>query len=369
MTEEAQTTAPAEPTPFAETPAPAPEPAAEPTNDAAPPADKPTFKSRRQAIEEAFAKDADTNDEGKTTSDPAKPAEDGPARGPDGKFVAKDGEKPATDAPQDGQKPADAAKAAEDGKSPLSEPPSRFSADAKAAWKDAPEPVKGEIKRAITELESGLRQKDEQLEPLKPYFDLAKQHGVTVHDTLGRYIQMEQVLRQNPQQGLALVAQRLGMTPQDMIQALGGQAPQGEAATANEKDRMIVSLRQEIDGLKSQIGQVSTSVQQSREQAVMQQVQDFAASKPRFAELEGEILRLLQTGYASDLADAYEKAERLNPAPAPAAPPPPTTPPPQTRPARSVTGAPTSGSNPANRQPSTTRREAILRAAGASGLA
>ncbi|MEM9523127.1 MAG: hypothetical protein AAF982_03900, partial [Pseudomonadota bacterium] len=78
--------------------------------------------------------------------------------------------------------------------------------------------------------------------------------------------------------------------------------------------------------------------------------------------------RLLETGYASDLRDAYDKADRLNPAPHPAAsaaPPPPV----QTRPALSITGAPGAGSDPDARRASKTRSEAIARGFSRAGLA
>jgi hypothetical protein len=337
---------PAAPSPQ-ETPA-APEAPAEPKVEAA--GDKP--RTRREALEAAL---------NKVSEEPKAETSEGPARGPDGKFLPKDATAAPT-APLEAPKAPEAKPDSQEAKTPLSDPPTRFSADAKAAWKDAPEPVKGEIKRAITELETGLKRYQQVVEPLKPYVEMAQKQGTTVHEALGNYVRMEQMLRQNPAQGLRALAQNMGITPADVASMLTGQAaPQG-----NDKDREIIALRNEIQGLKQQFGQVSQTVQQTRTQAIEQSVQDFAAKNPRFDELADEIARMLQTGYASDLQDAYAKADRLNPAPQPPAFVPPPTP--QTRPALSVTGAPSSGSNPANRQPSATRREALMRAMGAAGL-
>lgn len=373
MTEEALSPAPAAPETVSEAPAaPSPQetPAAPEREQAAPVAaagEKP--RSRREAIEAALAKVSEDDSKSRPEGQKTEATGDQP-RGPDGKFLPKDGEKPAEAAqkPVDGQKAPEAAKPPADDKSPLSEPPSRFSADAKAAWKDAPDAIKGEVKRALNELEGGLQKYRQTVEPLKPFLDMAQKSGTTVHEALSRYVTMEQALRTNPAQGLRVLAQNMGMTPADMAAILTGQAPQGEAAQTNAKDREIVGLRQQIGQLQQQLQSLGQTVQTTQQTAIEREVQSFAAQHPRFDELAPEITRMLQTGYASDLKDAYEKADRLNPAPQPAAPPPPA-PAPQPRPALSVTGAPSSGSNPGNRQPSTTRREALARAMQASGLA
>lgn len=355
MTDELQDTAPAEPTPISEGQQEAvqdqtPDPKAdEPKAEAAP------KKSLRESLEAAF----DQVDDGEGADDTASTER---LRGPDGKFIAKDGEPDA--APAEAE---DKQQAAPD-KAKLSEAPSRFSPDAKQAWAEAPESVRGEINRAIQEMESGLQQKDQALEPLKPYIDMAEKHGTTVHDALGNYVRMEEALRQDPASGLKQLAQNLGMSPQDMAGLLTGQqAEQGAQQPEGAKDREIATLKQELEQIKGQVGQVTQTQQEAQQKEIMAQVDAFAKDKPRFEELAPEIQRMLETGYASDLADAYEKAEKMNPSQlaAQAAPANPA----HTRQPRSVTGAPNAGSNPGNRQPSKDPREAISRAFGQAGLA
>lgn len=320
----------------------------------------PAPSSRRDSIQKAFEsldmdENAEASEEASTTPPDAERL-----RGPDGKFIAKgkasdDAEGLAAAKVQDGAQPA------------LSDPPSRFSPDAKEAWKDAPDAVKGEIKRAITEMENGLAQKDAQIAPLKPFFDMAQQHGTTVETALGNYVRMEQLLAKDMTAGLTELAKNFGMTLDQMIERATGKAPQG-AAAEGAKDQHISELQKQIQTLQQQIGGVTKTVQQSTEQAALKSVQDFAVDKPRFEELAPEITRMLETGFASDLSDAYEKAERLNPAPQPAAPAAQTPPPVQTRKAKSVTGAPSAGSDPGSRQPSKSRTEAIERALSQVGL-
>ena len=347
MTDEV--TAPAEPSPIAETPA------FETADTPTPPEPQadPEPRSRMDSIEKAFA------DVGE--GEAAEPApESGQPRGPDGKFVAKEQEQPAAE-----EKPEETP---EVDKGPLSEAPSRFSADAKEAWKDAPDSVKGEIKRAITELESGLAQKDEQLTPLKPFFDMAQEHGVQVHDVLGNYVRMEQLLAQDMRAGLTAVAQNFGMSLEQMVAQVTGQQQEGQP---DPRDAQITALQTELHDLKGKVNGVSNNVQQSQEADLMRQIEAFASdpAHSRFAELEGEIARLIQTGYANDLPQAYDIADRLNPAPQPApAEPTPTATPAQTRLQRSVTGAPNAGSDPAQRRPSSNRTEAIARSFERVGL-
>ena len=105
----------------------------------------------------------------------------------------------------------------------------------------------------------------------------------------------------------------------------------------------------------------------------MRQIEAFAKDKPAFPYLENDIAAILgqspdmtlEEAYAQALQKAQHLMTALNPPSAAEAA---QAPPPQKRPARSVTGAPTAGSNPGSRQPSANRTEAIQRAFAQSGL-
>lgn len=361
MTDELEVTAPAEPSPIAEAPAidgeGAPTP---PSPEGAEPSEP---RSRLDSIEKAFA-DIDAGDEPKA-EDKAEPTADdqGRLRGPDGKFVAKDEPKP------EGE-PAKEPETADKG--PISEPPSRFSADAKEAWKDAPESVKGEIKRAITELESGLAQKDAQLEPLRPFFDMAQQQGVTVDGALGNYVRMEQLLAKDMRAGLDAIAQNFGISFDQMIAQATGQVQAGQP---DPRDQQIAALTAQIHDLTGQVSGVANTVTRSQEDAIMAEVEAFASDKPAFDYLQDDIAARLKSNPGLTLEQAYDAAldnaqkvsAVLNPSPQPE---PPATPaaPTQPRVQRSVTGAPNAGSDPGSRKPSRNRSEALERAFSATGL-
>lgn len=364
MTDENEVTAPAEPSPTPETPAILGDGAPTPPNPEPESTQEP--RSRLDSIEKAFA---DIDAEAPTAEAKPEPKTDdqGRLRGPDGKFAPKE---PSAELKPEAPKEAEPAD-----KGLISEPPDRFSADAKVAWKDAPEPVQGEIKRAITELESGLAQKDAQLEPLKPFFDMAQQHDVKVHEVMGNYVRMEQLLAKDMRAGLTVLAQNFGISFEQMIAQATGQAPQGQA---DPRDAQIASLTAELHDLKNMVTGVSDTVSQSQEKDLVQQIETFAADKPAFDYLENDIAALLTQNPGMTLDQAYgaafENAQKLMaalnppPNPEPESNPAPSAVPAQPRPQRSVTGAPNAGSDPDTRQPSRTRTEALQRAFSAAGV-
>lgn len=323
---------------------------------------------------------------------------DGPARDPaTGKFVSKAGEEPA-------QEPADPVAEPEPVEEPVqtqdgfSEPPSRFSPDAKAAWANAPEPVKAEIHRALRETEAGIekyRESAQAFEDIRQFDEMAKQSGTTIKDALGRYVALNQSVAKDPISGLDAICQEIGTSLQDVVDYVneqnGYQPPEGEEGAAspqydrhiNQLHGTIQSLQAELGEIKQQVGGVTTSLTQHNTAVVSDEVQAFAAEHPRFNELSGDIKFFLETRLADKigpakqtgnfetvLQEAYELAERLNPtatpAPAATAAPQPGNGAAQTRKPiadLSVTGAPDPGSNPTSRKPPSSARDALERAA------
>lgn len=266
---------------------------------------------------------------------------------------------------------------AADSRQPMAtmEAPVRFSADAKAAWNDVPDPVKGEVGRALRELEGGLVQYQQAFEPLKPYFQMAQQSQTTIHEALDRYTALDGALvSEEPGERLHAIESILdyaGITPRDYAGYILSQKPD-EAQSRN--DQTIRYLRQELADLRNQLGGVSSSIQLRHEDDALKQVEEFATANPRLNEPEFQtiILRLLQTQMADTLQGAYDMAERLNPAPAASVPfgaANPKAGPAQTRNGNlSITGGPGSGSNPARRKAPSTARESVDGAFASLGL-
>lgn len=302
-------------------------------------------------------------------------------RNPDGTFKAKtadvpaEAQKPVTDAPKDDPKPVSAV-----------EPPSRLSPDAKAAWKDAPPAVQADVQRAFREMEQGIekyRSDAQAFNDIREFDHLAKQSGTTVKAALSNYVNMENMLRTDPGRGFVELCKNMGVSPKAVGEFLTGQAGEGADLPTAQTRGIEQTLRQEIAALKAEISEV-------RAMPVQQQVQEFASKNPLFNLLANDIASELQAmderGEAKDLQRAYDAAKAKYPelatpaaplqipvassAPADAAsaaPKPDLTA--QTRKGSlSLSGAPSSGSNPANRKPPSSARDALDRSFSALGL-
>lgn len=359
------------------------EPIAAPAPEAEPQAPSPAERSKepaRASIDRAFA-ELDKQEKAAPAAKPEKTKEqpvvanDGRERDESGRFKPKEAtaEPAAAIESQPEVKPPVETKPA----IPAADPPSRFSADAKAAWKDAPAPVQAEINRAIKELEGGLKEYQSAVEPLKRHFALAKQNNTTVHDALDGYLNVERALRgQDTGQKLTAlegIFETAGISPRDYAAHIMGQKPD---EAQSRSDQTIMQLRREIDGLKQQMGGVSQSIQERQNKEVEATVAEFARNNPRLNDHDfaNTVSKLLQSGMTGDLKAAYDMAEKLNPSPVVEQPP--AAPAAQTKPASdqtrkanlSIGGAPTGGSNPAQRKTPQSARDALNNAFASLGI-
>lgn len=329
--------------------------AAEPSSQAS--AAEPTA---RGAIDRAFAA-LEAKEAGQSVDKPAEqPTGDRP-RNPDGTFASKPSEQPVTADKATADKPAEVKDT-----SPNAEPPSRFSADAKAAWKDTPEPVRSEMRRAVSELVQGIEGYKTSYEPYRELDKALRSNGQNPADVIAQYTGIERLLANNLTGGLDQICQNAGTSLREVAAKIMGQTPDQNASA---QDATIRDLRTQIANLEKQVSGVSTHIRTNAQNATMKEIETFASAQPRFDELAPDIAFFIESGRAQTLDDAYKLAERLNPAPQPAATPAPTPPPAQTRVGQlSLSGAPSSGSNPANRKPPSTPREALDRAFASVGI-
>ncbi|WP_044547589.1 hypothetical protein [Mesorhizobium japonicum] len=332
----------------------------------------------REALKAAAAKvaekaKADEGDEGKKPA----PVQSQP----------KTGEKPADKAalpdpkPTKGAettttaKPADTTMRAEPKATSHHEAPARFKSDAAAMaeWEKAPEPVKAAVHRSIRELEAGIekhRVSAEAFEQVKDFDDLAKRNNTSLRDAMTRYTNLERTLLTNPLQGIQQVCEYAGISLRDLAAYVVGQKPE---QVQSQNDATIRELRQQVAQLQQSVGGVTTSMQQQHVAGIEAQVEKFKADNPRFEELAEDIAFFLKSGKTKDLAEAYSLAERLNPAAArsvTAAPQTRTAPDPQAQTLKgqkSVTGAPSAGSDPATKRASTSIKDSLRRAMAQTG--
>lgn len=344
----------------------APEPAPEPKPD-----DKPKEPvSTREALKKAAEKvEADSKDK---PAEKPKPVEDkGPARGEGGKFAPKEGAEPAEKTAQ----AVDAKPAAEAPKPAKSayEPPTSYSPEAKAEWQAVPESTKAAIAKREAEIAAGSEKHKadrEAFEPLRQYHEMAKQGGTKLETALQAYVSTEQLLRQDPIKGFEQIAQNLGVSFRQVAEHYLGQPSDQQQ---NAKDVEIAQLKQVVQRLEQGFTSFKGDLE-SRE--VQQTIHAFKADPKhtRFDELQPDIGMFLQTGRANTLSEAYEMAERLNPAPQSAAPAPaapkvvdPSPEAQSLKGSKSINGAPGPGSDPAQRKPSNSIKESLRRAVAQAG--
>jgi hypothetical protein len=250
---------------------------------------------------------------------------------------------------------------------PYHEAPARFLDHAKRDWDAAPDTVKEEVHRAIKNLEEGhqkYRASHEAYEQVREFDETARRNGGNLRASLEKIVDFENTFARSPIEGFQKVADHFGIPLRAVAAHIMGQTPD-QVQTRHEA--VVRDLKSELATLKQQVSGVTKSFEEQRTSAVMQQVEAFTKDHPRFDELSEDIAFFLQSKRASTLSEAYELAERLNPAPAKASSPAPiiSAEPAPLNPAgmKSITGAPSPGSSPSRQPPSSNNREALRRAA------
>ena len=277
-----------------------------------------------------------------------------PSRDKDGKFAKAD-EKAAETAEVKApvaNKPADPAVVAKAADKPAdapltpATPPPSWSVKAKAKW-DATDPdIKAEVIKREQEAAQGLAALKDYRD-LKPYAELAKQHGTSISKALDTYIGIERQLKTNLPAGIAQIVQNYGLNHQqaaklftDMAAKISGAAPQGNQQPQSPQpsgDPLLDALRpvfqplmQEINGLKSSIAADRNAAIQAHQDGIRTQQMgtlskaiDAFASDPAnkfFPNLEEHITKLFETGmvpftgdHAADLRLAYDTAANMHP--------------------------------------------------------
>ena len=340
----------------------------------------------RGAIDRAFAS-VDLGEqefrrvEPKADAPTAEPADGERARNPDGTFAAKD----------PNAAPAEPAKADAVEKPTVEQPttetlpgaaPARFSPDAKAVWPTAAEPLKAEVLRMEREMTAGLEKYREDataFEPLRQFDQLAKQNGTDLPSAMERYVAFEMGLNADPVAGFVSICADKGLNPREIAaKVLGQELPPAEQQTA-QSQRIINDLQAKIDRLEQGVTTIQTGTVSQKIEAFVGSLHE--ADRPLFEELGPNIAALIKQGH--DLPSAFataKEAERTRvqrlatsfgftaQPPAPAVPPAPDLTAQTLKGQLSVTGAPSSGSNPSNRKPPSSPRDALDRAFDTVGV-
>lgn len=273
------------------------------------------------------------------------------------------------------------------------EAPKRFSSDvaATADWEKVPESVQAAVHRVQREMEEGItkyKSSHDRYETVREFDEIARSNGHELKDSLKKVVDIEQAFARNPVEGFQNICNHFGINMRALAAHIAGQKAEDVQV---QQEGTISELRRELADLKQQISGVSTGFQQQQTAATSKEVEVFAAQagNERFYDLMDDIAFFLKSDKIDAtmpplerLKAAYQLADRLNPDPkakpasaqasdataasasdaekeALAA---------QTRKGeKSITGAPSAGSDPARREPSSSVKDSLRRAFAQAG--
>jgi len=143
---------------------------------------------------------------------------------------------------------------------------------------------------------------------IEPFMPELQQHGIQPSQwikDLGTAHQM--LVRGSPQQKLQMfskLAQDYGVP----LQAIGASPEQ--QAPAQEFMQFVQPVYEQVNQLRGQFQAIQSFQQQQEQERITQEITRFSANAPHLEQVKETMARLLETGFAKDLQDAYDRAIR-----------------------------------------------------------
>lgn len=228
-------------------------------------------------------------------------------RGADGKFLAKDAEvgQDATDKPE---------KAEPEPTKEAIRVPSSWAPEAKAQFSTLSPELQKAISKREAEIEYGLQQKAKELkryEPLEqvlaPKRDLWAAQGIDEVTAVKTLLAAQDLLEKDPVQGLTYLARSYGV---NLASVAGQPSAQPAAGTTGQHQAQPDPVAAELQALKAKLEAFEQGQQQQVQSTYQAQIEAFAADPANlyFENVKPKMAALLQSGAATDLADAYQQA-------------------------------------------------------------
>ena len=193
-------------------------------------------------------------------------------------------------------------------------PPASWKKDYHETWNLADDKLKqyawqreSEMKAGVEPLISKAQFADQMQEVLNPYMNTIQGLGIDAPKAVKALMEADHALRySNPQekrQYFARLAQSYGVNLNDM----GNDLPQQAV------DPTIYALQNELNNVRGEVMGWKQQQEQQQNQALLGEINNFSQRAEHFEEARPAMIQLLQSGMATDLDDAYEKAIRLSP--------------------------------------------------------
>ena len=202
------------------------------------------------------------------------------------------------------------------------EPPEHWSAEERERFKAISDPearrmvldVRQSIERGYNrkfeDLAEERRQLSEWDKVFAPMDNDLKLAGVSRTQAAQRLLAAQQMLQQNPQQGLQWLAQQYGVDLNNM-----------NPASNEDVDPQYAGLQQKIGSIESTVNGFLTQQQQAKVQAVQQQIEQFRSASdengnplhPHFEKVQQHMAALAERMPDADLESLYDQAVYANP--------------------------------------------------------
>lgn len=253
----------------------------------APVADAPAPRDDGRDEHGRFAPKEKADGSERTEAAPADPSAESPE-------VSREGEPEAVSRDENAAQPVSTA------------PPPGWSVASKAAWNELPEAVRADIAKREQEVDNGFAQY-KGMGDLKHYSEAYARNGATVKQALDGYLEVDRGLATDFPGTIAKICQHYGINPQALAQHYLGQGTQAPA----QQDPTAARVAQLEQHIANQQREAERATLQSAEQTITQFAADPA--HPYFENVKATMGHLINTGQATDLNDAYEKACWLHP--------------------------------------------------------
>jgi hypothetical protein len=140
------------------------------------------------------------------------------------------------------------------------------------------------------------------MEAIQPFIPELQQHGIQPQQWIQNLGSAHRALALgSPEQKLQMFA-KLATDYGIPLQALQG----------GQVDPQFSHVTQTVSQLQNQMHQIQTAREQERQTVMQQQIEAFAKTHPLFEKARPHMAPLLQSGLATDLETAYQKAIRLD---------------------------------------------------------
>jgi hypothetical protein len=191
-------------------------------------------------------------------------------------------------------------------------PPASWKKDYHDVWQTADDRMKEyawqreeQMKAGVQPLMEKARIADQFNEVLNPYMETIRGLGMDAPRAVKALMEADHALRysdpQQKQQLFMRLAQQYGVNLGDMSQL------QQQMVDPN-----ISALQQELNRVRGEVMSWKEQQEQVQNQSLLSEIDSFAMKAEHFEEARPTMISLLQSGVATTLEDAYEKALRLD---------------------------------------------------------